>query len=375
MISLIFYSNKFSEFIVVTIICLLILQPTKPTTTGNSSTNMHSNFCTIFSVSLDNKIFFGNNEDYRFKPETSFISFIPPQIIPNFRNLPSFNATLTIYGNVVVGSIIQQNDQVLFSPQGGMNDQGLCFDANSIPKQTLNDKNGDWNPMDAHSDILWYCQTVEDVISWYKSHPVKYSPWNGQWNYVDASGAGVVVTATNGELVFIKKNASYLISTNFNLAEPSSHYFDYPCWRYDKATELLADIDNESDLTVQACRDVLYATHFEPDLFNDLHTMYSTIYDPIQKKIYLYFLHNFDEVVVFDLEEEYNKVNEIDNNHSFHLTLNDNSYLMKNFFNKTKLNVLTLNKQTTLIIIFGTSSILIFAVVIYRKKKKEKNRI
>lgn len=370
MISLIFHSNKFSEFIVVTIICLSILQPTKPTTTGNFSTDMHSNFCTIFSVSLDNKIFFGNNEDYRFQPETSFISFIPPQTIPNFRNLPSFNATLTIYGNVVVGSIIQQNDQVLFSPQGGMNDQGLCFDANSIPKQTLNDKNGDWNPMNAHSDILWYCQTVEDVIAWYKSHPVMYSPWNGQWNYVDASGAGVVVTATNGELVFIEKNASYLISTNFNLAEPSSHYFDYPCWRYDKATELLAEIDNESDLTVQACRDVLDATHFEPDLFNDLHTMYSTIYDPIQKKIYLYFLHNFDEVVVFDLEEEYNKVNEIDNNHSFHLTLNDNSYLMKNFFNKTKLNVLTLNKQTTFIIIFGTSSILIFAVVIYRKKKK-----
>ncbi|UCG02714.1 MAG: hypothetical protein JSW11_01735 [Candidatus Heimdallarchaeota archaeon] len=255
-----------------------------------------------------------------------------------------------------------------------MNDQGLCFDANSIPKRTLNNENVDWNPMDAHSDILWHCKTVEDVIAWYKTHPVRYSPWTGQWNYVDASGAGVIVTATDGELVFIETDAHYLISTNFNLADPSSHYFEYPCWRFDKATDLLAEIDNKSDLTVQACRDVLDATHFEPNLFNDLHTMYSTIYDPIQKKIYLYFLYNFEEVVVFNLEEEYNKVNEIDNNHSFHSSLNDNSYLMKNFFNKTKLNVLTLNEQT-LIIIFGTPSILIFTVVMYRKKKKEKSRI
>ncbi|MFX0151205.1 MAG: hypothetical protein ACFFAJ_10520 [Candidatus Hodarchaeota archaeon] len=376
MIPHIIHSNKFSKFILVIIIWLSLILPipTTHTKVDNLKTNNHSNFCTIFSVSLGKKVFFGNNEDYRFKPETSFISFIPPQEIPNFRNLPSFNDTLTIYGNVVVGSILHQNDQTFFSPQGGMNDQGLCFDANSIPKQTLNSNNGDWNPMDAHSDILWYCKTVEDVIAWYETHPVKYSPWNGQWNYVDASGAGVVVTATDGELVFIEKNTSYLISTNFNLADPSSHYFDYPCWRFDKATDLLAEIGNEADLTVQACRDVLDATHFEPNLFDDLHTMYSTIYDPIQKKIYLYFLYNFEEVVVFDIEEEYNKVNEIDNNHSFHSSLNDKSYLMKNFFNKTKLNVLTLNNQS-LIIIIGTPSILIFVVVMYRKKKKKKNHI
>jgi hypothetical protein len=177
----IIHSNKLSKFILVIIIWLSLILPiaTTHTKVDNFKTNTHSNFCTIFSVSLGNKVFFGNNEDYRFKPETSFISFIPPQEIPNFRNLPSFNDTLDIYGNVVVGSILHQNDQTFFSPQGGMNDQGLCFDANSIPKQTLNSKNGDWNPMDAHSDILWYCKTVEDVIAWYKTHPVKYSPWNG----------------------------------------------------------------------------------------------------------------------------------------------------------------------------------------------------
>jgi hypothetical protein len=155
------------------------------------------------------------------------------------------------------------------------------------------------------------------------------------------------------------------------MAEPSSHYFDYPCWRFDKATEILAEIDNESDLTVQACRNVLDATHFEPNLFNDLHTMYSTIYNPINKDIYLYFLFNFEEVVVFNLEEEYSKVNELDNNHSFHSTLDDNSYLMKNFFNQTTLNLLTLNEKS-IVIIFGTSSILIFAIVMFRKKKKKK---
>ncbi len=374
MIPHIIHSNKFNKFILVIIIWLSLILPIPTTYTklDNLKANTHSNFCTVFSVSLGNKVFFGNNEDYRFKPETSFISFIPPQKIPNFRNLPSFNDTLDIYGNVVVGSISHQNDQTFFSPQGGMNDQGLCFDANSIPKQTLNTKNGDWSPMDAHSDILWYCKTVEDVIAWYETHPVKYSPWNGQWNYVDASGAGVVVTATDGELVFIEKNTSYLISTNFNMAEPGSHYFNYPCWRFDKATELLAEIDNETDLNIQACRDVLDATHFEPNLFNDLHTMYSTIYDPINKDIYLYFLFNFEDVVVFNLEEEYSKVNELDNNHSFHSTLDDNSYLMTNFFNQKTLNLFTLNGQS-IFIIFGIPSILILAMVMFRKMKKKKN--
>ena len=297
----------------------------------------HSYYCTIFSITKGEKVFFGNNEDYRFEPETSFISFVPSQEIPNFRNLPGFNDTITIFSLMVVGSIVNQNNQNFFCPQGGMNDQGLCFDANSIPGQTLDTSDSDWNPMDAHWDILWHCQTVKDVINWYENHTVSYSPWNGQWNYVDATGAGVVVTAADGEVKFIgREDESYLVSTNFNRADPSSHYFEYPCWRYNTAVSMLDEIDNEEELTVDACQDILDATHFERGIFNDIQTLYSTIYDPLELNIYLNYLHNFHETVIFNLEDECAKIDALNANHSFNSQIQDRTYLMKDFFNYTE---------------------------------------
>ncbi len=296
----------------------------------------HSYYCTIFSIAKGEKVLFGNNEDYRFAPETSFISFVPRQEIPNFRNLPGFNDTIAIYGLMVVGSIVSQNNQNFYCPQGGMNDQGLCFDANSIPDQILDTSDSDWNPMNAHWDVLWHCRTVEDVIKWYENHTVSYSPWNGQWNYVDATGEGVVVTAADGEIKFIgKEDESYLVSTNFNRADPSSHYFDYPCWRYDTAVSMLEEIGSEDELTVDACQDILDATHFEKGIFNDIQTLYSTIYDPVNLNIYLNYLHNFDETVILNLEDECAKIDTLSANHSFYSQIQDRTFIMKDFFNET----------------------------------------
>ncbi len=328
-------------------------------------TDRQGQFCTVFSISIGDRVLFGNNEDYRFDPETSFISFVPPQTIPNFRNLPTFNDTIEMHGVVVVGSIIVQNGQEIYCAQGGMNDQGLCFDANSIPDEIIENDVADWSPMNAHWDVLWHCQTVEDVIDWYESHPVTYSPWNGQWNYVDASGNGVIVTATDGELRFIgKENASYLISTNFNRANPDSHYFDYPCWRYDTASDMLGKIDEEEEVTVAACRDVLDATHFEKNLFNDIETLYSTIYNPVEKEVYLYYAHSFDEAVSFDLVEEYSTIETSSANHSLSAQIFDRTYLMRDIFTTTQAD----DMPTDILVVLGLGglSVLILALVVRR---------
>ncbi len=354
---------------VAAILVLLALQLylTTPETRSFESESQ-SYFCTIFSVSMGDKVFFGNNEDSKWSPETSFISFIPPQTIYNFRNLPSFGSSLDIYGQVIVGTVLREEGQDYYYAQGGMNDQGLCFDANAIPEQILDNENADWRPLNAHWDILWHCRTVEDVINWYETHPMMFTIWSGQWNYVDSSGDGVVVTATDGELVFVRKNSSYLVSTNFNLAEPSSHYFDYPCYRYDTATEMLAEIDSEDELTIEACRDVLKATHFEVNIFDKLHTMYSTIYDAISRDIYLYFLHDFTEVVEFNLEDEISKVDLFESNNTFHSAIIDNTYLMKNFFHYTYSGFFLSDYLIVFPLIGGLSTIVI--IVTFLKKKK-----
>jgi hypothetical protein len=142
------------------------------------------------------------------------------------------------------------------------------------------------------------------VIKWYEDHHITYSPWDGQWNYVDESGAAVVVTATDGEVVFVhNENDSYLVSTNFNRADPSSHYFSYPCWRYDTAVDVLEEIQNEDELTVEVCRDILDSTHFEKNAINNIETLYSNIFDPVQLDIYLYYLHDFQDTRKFNLVE------------------------------------------------------------------------
>lgn len=354
------------RFIILIVITTTIFLPISFVSDRN---DFGSQYCTIFSISVGDKVLFGNNEDYRLDPESSFISFIPPQEIANFRNLPGLNDTLNIYGMVVVGSIITQNGQEIFSPQGGMNDQGLCYDANSIPDEILDYEVKDWSPSSSHWDILWHCQTVDDVIDWYENHHITYSPWNGQWNYVDASGNAVVVTATNGEITYIhRENESYLVSTNFNRADPSSHYFDYPCWRYDTAVEVLEEIQNEDELTVEACRDILDSTHFEKNLFNDIQTLYSNIYDPVQLDVYLYYNHEFQNPVKFNLVEENSDVDESNCNRSLYPQIFDRTYIMTDLFNET----LSDSLGATYLILglgIGIPAIGLVAIVVYRKWK------
>ena len=287
--------------------------------------------CTIFTATMGDTVLFGNNEDYRLPPDSSFISFVPPQEITKTIDLPILNTTISVYGQVLVGSIIDG----LFYVQGGMNDQGLCYDANSIPPEDLDQQEGGlWRPLSGCWDLLWICSTVDEVVDWYQSYrlPAEMS-WTGQFHYADATGDAVIVTATGGEITFVEKgDENYLVSTNFNRANVSSHYFDYPCWRYDTACDMLDEIDSEEDLTVDACSDVLDVVHFETDLFNDIQTLYSTIYDLVNTKVHLYFLHDFENVVTFDLEEEYAKVDPNSTNYSLQYLLADESYLMKDFF-------------------------------------------
>ena len=107
----------------------------------------------------------------------------------------------------------------------------------------------------------------------------------------------------DGEFAFTRKLSShYLVSTNFNLANYDNGY--YPCSRYITATNMLASITEEVDLTVDACRDILDAVHQE----GVYATKYSNIFDLVNLEIHLFYNHNFDKMVSLDLMEELGKV-------------------------------------------------------------------
>ncbi|MFQ5981234.1 MAG: hypothetical protein ACE5OZ_24090 [Candidatus Heimdallarchaeota archaeon] len=235
--------------------------------------------CTIFTAAIGETVFFGNNEDYRL--EGTYLWIMPP------------------YGAVGFG--FKYNDDPADGwVQGGMNDQGLCLDANGLPTVSLN-PHAEREPLykDALLEVLFECATVDEVIEWFQTHYFG-TVWSCQIHFADASGDAVVVSAgPDGEFAFTRKNSShYLVSTNFNLANYENGY--YPCNRYDTATAMLAAITSEEGLTVEACRDILDAVHIE----GEYATKYSNIFDPVNQQLYLFQNHEFDTIVTLDVENE-----------------------------------------------------------------------
>ena len=252
--------------------------------------------CTIFSAAIGDRVLFGNNEDY-YKPKTY---------------LWTEPGTDSTYGCIYLG-------YKTYSHQGGINEKGLCFDANALPgSQLIPHDNLPLPPTypPPYQDyavwipvlILRKAATVKEAVkmatkyqrsNWYpQSGDLKY-----QLYFADATGDAVVMSVDqNGELAFSRKEQgkSYLISTNFNKAN-SENALEYPCERYQKADEMLSRINSENDLTHDFFKSILDSVHVS-GLFNT--TLYSNVFDLKKGMIYLYHWHQYNEVVVLDVNKE-----------------------------------------------------------------------
>lgn len=256
--------------------------------------------CTIATLTINDKIFFCNNEDYKRPEDGTFILFVPQQEIPKNWNLPKSNGTNKIYGFSLVGS---KFDDGLY-PQGGINSEGLCYDINALPATSLKKNEGKtWLSATNFFDLLWTNKSVDDVINWFKTHKFPYDNFSFQIHVADAFGDAVVIGANeDAEMVFTKKgDKEYLISTNFNIVNPENH-FDYPCKRYSKALEIAERLVKKKDLTVGDCIEILKATHIEYK--KETGTLYSNIFDLVKKKILLFHIGNFKRRIEFDLKNE-----------------------------------------------------------------------
>jgi len=126
----------------------------------------------------------------------------------------------------------------------------------------------------------------------------------------DATGDAAVVSAgVDGELAFTRKPAGdgFLVSTNFNRANPDNRLGSYPCPRYEKATEMLGRLQGDNDRRVEALRDIVAAVHVEGP---EINTLYSNIMDLRRGVVYLYYWHQYGEVVTLDVRQEIAKAPE-----------------------------------------------------------------
>ncbi|MFW9993901.1 MAG: carcinine hydrolase/isopenicillin-N N-acyltransferase family protein [Candidatus Odinarchaeota archaeon] len=231
--------------------------------------------CTVFTASQDDTILVANNEDW-----FALDSYI--------RYYPASNGH---HGAVFFGFA---DDLWL---QGGMNEEGLFFDFTTLPPVQVESHP---EKVEIKNNValvaLQSCSTVEEVIQLYNNTRF-FNTWSGQLLYADASGDAVVISIdTDGELAYTRKEGKYLIMTNFNVVNPDNGR--YPCNRYTTAQEMLEDMDN---VTADGFQSILSAVHQESAFTN---TVYSNIYDLQNGDIYLYYFHQFEEVVKINLAEE-----------------------------------------------------------------------
>ena len=290
--SFVMISRKHILALLMIITCLSMFQSRSINTIQGETVSHITSSCTIFTVTLGDRVLFGNNEDYKYN--NAYRWYMPAQNVST-----TYFGVKEIYGAVFFGFDNNDDTSVDTWEQGGMNEHGLCFDANGLPDIELNLDPSASYPYTSHAlaQVLWDCKDVEEVITWYEN--IK---WHGslgaQIHYADSTGDAVVVGVNStGQWVFTRINSSFIVSTNFDLNNVTHGW--YPCNRYETATQMLSEMTIEEDLNVSACADILYAVHQE-GLYG---TKYSNICDPVSKEFYFCSGEEYSEQDKFNLTE------------------------------------------------------------------------
>ena len=233
-----------------------------------------TNACTVFAVSHDGVVLFGNNEDWK-DPYTR-VWFLPPE-----------NSK---YGRIYLGF-----DRFgVTNPQGGMNDQGLAFDILAGPPHRLKgDPQKERYRGNLPVQAMEECSSVEEVIVLFDRYSHE-GTWNGQYFFADKSGAAVII---EGDVIHRKKGR-FQVATNFYLSQATSAR--YPCSRHNRATEMLT---KDGPATVDLSRRVLAAVMQE----GVTPTLYSNIFDLKKGIMHLYHFHDFEHAVTMALQTELRK--------------------------------------------------------------------
>ena len=235
-----------------------------------SSRNLYS--CTIFYLAGDSLILAGNNEDW--KDPSPIMWFFPAE-----------------YG---------KHGWVKFGwgsgfPQGGINDQGLFWDATAGPYLAM--PNAESNKQlyvgPIMQKVIEECASVSEARTIFSSYYCE-DLYRAQYLIGDAGNGAMIV---EGDTI-LQMSGDHMILTNFIHSHPELG--GYPCSRYETATEML---EAGGPCTPYLIGAILEATHQE----GKYPTQYSQIYDLKSQSFYLFYYHNYEEFIYIDLNDELNK--------------------------------------------------------------------
>jgi len=236
--------------------------------------------CTIIMVKGNNVAIAGSNEDF-YTPLT-MMWYMP--------------ATDRYYARICFGFNMGMN-----STQGGMNEHGLFVDGNSVASQGWRSDNSKKNFLGSVIDhVLASFKDIGEVKEFFRTFNIPGLD-AARIPVMDKSGASMIVEWYNGEVVFLETGEDYQVATNFIGSEYTNK--EKPCWRYNRAVELL---DKQDIYSVNTVREVLDATHVEGD---GSKTLYSFICDLKSGEIFIYNFHDYLHPVKVEFREEIKKGN------------------------------------------------------------------
>lgn len=176
-------------------------------------------------------------------------------------------------------------------PQGGMNDQGLFWDATAGPFKEMpySESNKVLYRGPLMQKVIEECSSIQDALEVFDAYYCE-DQYKAQYLLGDYTGHSMIVEGDS----ILHKSTYYQVLTNFCQSDPDLG--GYPCWRYEKAIELLGQCEL---LTLHFAGEVLAHTHQE----GRYPTQYSNIYDLKNQLVYLFYFHNYEEYLFIDLHK------------------------------------------------------------------------
>jgi hypothetical protein len=234
----------------------------------------------MYKVTVNGKTIVGCNEDaWR---TTSSIWF------ENAKNENEYAASFT-------GS--RKAEPNRFAPQSGMNEMGLVFSRLTAyhPKQKGNNKKKIRNEVLYLSNILHQCKTVQDVKKFIEEYDHSLFI-DDVFIYIDKTGDYIVVEPYQ----IIHGNDSSYVLSNFCPSQTSNQNAR-KLDRYQKGEDFLNA--HKPEATQSFCKSMSDTMHVCRDRNGD-GTLLTSIWDTENHLVNLYFYHDYDSTVQFNLSEE-----------------------------------------------------------------------
>jgi choloylglycine hydrolase len=187
-----------------------------------------------------------------------------------------------------------------------MNDQGLVITHANVPKsQTPYDPD---KPQFRHNfldKIVAECVTVKQAVNLIRAYSLPPGEHGAHVHLMlaDPSGEAVVVEWVDGEVRVIPRNGPTLLMTNWVLSKAETA--TGPSSRYARASRLLPEI---REATVESLMPVVKELSVYARVKGqEVGSLDTEIWDPVRRRVHMYYHCDFDHALVMDLDKEFAK--------------------------------------------------------------------